>query len=60
MTTTLSCFKAYDIRGRVPLELNLELARQIATAHNPDIFGTGCSLHLCKHRSHIATDKAHI
>ena len=32
MPTTLSCFKAYDIRGRVPLELNLELARQIGLA----------------------------
>ncbi|MDL2280203.1 phosphomannomutase [Desulfovibrio sp. OttesenSCG-928-G11] len=28
----LSCFKAYDIRGRVPDELNLELARQIGLA----------------------------
>ena len=32
MTTELSCFKAYDIRGRVPLDLNLELARQIGLA----------------------------
>lgn len=32
MPDTLSCFKAYDIRGRVPLELNLELARQIGLA----------------------------
>ncbi len=32
MSTALSCFKAYDIRGRVPLELNLELARQIGLA----------------------------
>ena len=32
MSTDLSCFKAYDIRGRVPLELNLELARQIGLA----------------------------
>lgn len=32
MPATLSCFKAYDIRGRVPLELNLELARQIGLA----------------------------
>ena len=28
----LPCFKAYDIRGRVPDELNLELARQIGLA----------------------------
>lgn len=28
----LACFKAYDIRGRVPEELNLELARQIGLA----------------------------
>ena len=32
MNDTLPCFKAYDIRGRVPLELNLELARQIGLA----------------------------
>ena len=32
MPTKLSCFKAYDIRGRVPLDLNLELARQIGLA----------------------------
>ncbi|MDL2216747.1 phosphomannomutase [Desulfovibrio sp. OttesenSCG-928-M14] len=30
--TDLACFKAYDIRGRVPDELNLELARQIGLA----------------------------
>jgi len=28
----LPCFKAYDIRGRVPTELNLELARHIGLA----------------------------
>ncbi len=28
----LSCFKAYDVRGRVPLELNLELVRHIGLA----------------------------
>jgi phosphomannomutase len=32
MSTELSCFKAYDIRGRVPAELNLELTRQIGLA----------------------------
>ena len=31
-TSILSCFKAYDIRGRVPLELNLELVRHIGLA----------------------------
>ena len=31
-SASLPCFKAYDIRGRVPLELNLELARQIGLA----------------------------
>ena len=30
--TTLPAFKAYDIRGRVPDELNLELVRQIGLA----------------------------
>ena len=37
MPTSLSCFKAYDIRGRVPLELNLELARQIGLAFAAEI-----------------------
>ena len=34
MTTSssLPCFKAYDVRGRVPLELNLELVRHIGLA----------------------------
>ncbi|MDL2317358.1 phosphomannomutase [Desulfovibrio sp. OttesenSCG-928-A18] len=32
MTRELSCFKAYDIRGRVPAELNLELVRQVGLA----------------------------
>ena len=31
--TELSCFKAYDVRGRVPLELNLELVRHIGLAY---------------------------
>ncbi len=31
--SSLPCFKAYDIRGRVPLELNLELARHIGLAY---------------------------
>lgn len=29
---SLSCFKAYDIRGKVPHDLNLELVRQIGLA----------------------------
>ena len=31
--TTLSCFKAYDIRGRIPTELNEPLAYQIGQAY---------------------------
>ncbi len=31
--TSLSCFKAYDIRGKVPSELNPELAEQIGRAY---------------------------
>ncbi|MCP3982556.1 MAG: phosphomannomutase [bacterium] len=31
--TRLSCFKAYDVRGRVPDELNLDLATQIGRAY---------------------------
>ena len=30
---SLSCFKAYDIRGRVPDELNYEIARRIGRAY---------------------------
>ncbi|MCG5511973.1 phosphomannomutase [Ectothiorhodospira shaposhnikovii] len=33
MTDRLACFKAYDIRGRVPDELNPELARRIGRAY---------------------------
>ena len=32
MNNSLPCFKAYDIRGRVPSELNLELVRQVGLA----------------------------
>ncbi len=32
MTQSLSCFKAYDLRGRVPDELNSEIARRIGRA----------------------------
>lgn len=37
MADTLTCFKAYDIRGRVPFELNLELARQIGLAFAAEV-----------------------
>ena len=30
---TISCFKAYDVRGRVPEELNEDIARDIACAY---------------------------
>ena len=33
----ITCFKAYDIRGRVPDELNVSLARAI---------GRACAVHL--------------
>lgn len=33
MTTSLSCFKAYDIRGRVPDELNGDIAYRIGNAY---------------------------
>ena len=33
MRTTLACFKAYDIRGRVPDELNEELSYRIGRAY---------------------------
>ena len=33
MTTALTCFKAYDIRGRIPDELDEGIARRIARAY---------------------------
>jgi len=33
MTASLSCFKAYDLRGRVPDELNADIARRIGRAY---------------------------
>ena len=46
MADTLPCFKAYDIRGRVPEELNLELARQIGLAFAAEFSpGTVCVGH---------------
>ena len=33
MSRELSCFKAYDLRGRVPDELNVELAKKIGHAY---------------------------
>ena len=32
MTTKISCFKAYDIRGRIPDELNSDVAYRVANA----------------------------
>ena len=32
MTTEISCFKAYDIRGRIPDELNTDVAYRVANA----------------------------
>ena len=31
--TTLTCFKAYDIRGRIPTELNEDLAYKIGQSY---------------------------
>ncbi|MEW6429428.1 MAG: phosphomannomutase, partial [Thermodesulfobacteriota bacterium] len=31
--TKLACFKAYDVRGRVPGELDEDLARRIGAAY---------------------------
>lgn len=33
MTNTLSCFKAYDVRGRIPDELNEDIAYRIGRAY---------------------------
>ena len=32
MTTVINCFKAYDVRGRVPEELNVNIAYRIGRA----------------------------
>lgn len=37
MTQTLSCFKAYDIRGRLPDELNTDIAYRIGRAYAESI-----------------------
>jgi phosphomannomutase/phosphomannomutase/phosphoglucomutase len=37
MTTSLSCFKAYDIRGRIPDELNTDIAYRIGRAYADNI-----------------------
>ena len=37
MTTLLSCFKAYDIRGRIPDELNTDIAYRIGRAYAESI-----------------------
>ncbi|WP_006786289.1 phosphomannomutase/phosphoglucomutase [Thiorhodospira sibirica] len=41
MQNRLACFKAYDIRGRIPDELNPELAERIARAYARVIAPTG-------------------
>ena len=33
MTDQLTCFKAYDVRGRVPDELNVDIAYRIGRAY---------------------------
>ncbi|MEI6069555.1 MAG: phosphomannomutase [Methylococcaceae bacterium] len=37
MTKLLSCFKAYDIRGRIPDELNVDIAYRIGRAYAENI-----------------------
>jgi phosphomannomutase len=33
MTDSLDCFKAYDVRGRIPDQLNEDIARRIGRAY---------------------------
>ena len=33
MTDALDCFKAYDVRGRIPDQLNEDIARRIGQAY---------------------------
>ncbi|MEM7220624.1 MAG: phosphomannomutase [Pseudomonadota bacterium] len=52
--TELTCFKAYDIRGRVPDELNEEIARRIGRAYaevvNPERVVIGHDIRLSSER----------
>ena len=45
-----ACFKAYDIRGRVPDQLNVEMAREIGRAYasifNPATVAVGHDIEL--------------
>lgn len=50
MTEKLSCFKAYDIRGKIPDDLNEEMAYQIGLAYSriikPGTIIVGCDVRL--------------
>jgi phosphomannomutase len=50
MSRDLSCFKAYDLRGRVPDQLNEDLARDIGRAYaafvKPDTVVVGHDIRL--------------
>lgn len=54
MADKLSCFKAYDIRGRVPDELNSDLAFKIGLAYaqvvKPETVAVGCDIRLSSPR----------
>ena len=41
MTDVLDCFKAYDVRGRIPDQLNEDIARRIGKAYAEVIQGAG-------------------
>ena len=66
----LRCFKAYDIRGRIPDELNDELAYQIGRSYagfvrpkrvavGRDIRQSSVSLRLCRHETAPRRDQPH-
>ena len=42
MGTELTCFKAYDIRGRIPDELNEDLAYRIGRAYACLLYTSRC------------------
>ena len=50
MTTEITCFKAYDIRGRVPDQLNEDIAYRIGRAYaallSPERVGVGVDIRL--------------
>mgnify|MGYP003688907379 CR=1 FL=1 len=58
MSESLPCFKAYDVRGRVPDEINEDVARRIGRAYaeviNPGSVVVGHDIRLTLSLIHIS------